>query len=149
MERERETQSNKEVRRLLNVLRRMARTARMNQWTGVKENADSYSIEQYNRILERFNSLEGTGTPGLFTPLPDDATWNMLSNACRDLAAYHEDETNTSFKKGWNGVWTDAHTGIWIDKTAFKHGFPAEVHELSHFVREKIAEWQDRNRERQ
>ncbi len=149
MEKEQASQTGKEVRRLLNVLRRMARTARMNQWTGVRESADSYSIEQYNRILERFNSLEGTGTPGLFAPLREDATWNILSNACRDLAAYHEDETNTTSKAGWNGIWADAQNGIWIDKSAFKSGLPPEVHELSHFVREKIAEWQDRHRERQ
>ncbi len=148
MEKESNNGANKEVRRLLNVLRRMARTARMNQWTGVKENADAYSIDQYNRILERFNTIDAAGTPGLFAPLREDATWNILSNACRDLAAYHEDDTNTSPKAGWNGVWTDARNGIWIDKTAFKSGMPPEVHELSHFIREKVAEWQDRQRER-
>lgn len=56
MERERPT----ETKRLVNVLQRMARTARMNQWTGTRESADSYSIEQYNRILERLNSIEGS-----------------------------------------------------------------------------------------
>lgn len=139
----------KEVRRLLNVLRRMARTARMNQWTGVREMADSYSIDQYNRILERFNTLEGSGTPGLFAPLREDATWNVLANACRDLAAYHDEESAAAGGSGWNGVWTDARSGVWIDRTAFKHGMPAEVSELGHFIREKVAEWQDRKRPRQ
>ncbi len=145
MEKERLT----ETKRLVNVLRRMARTARMNQWTGTRESADSYSIEQYNRILERLNAIEGSGAPGLFIPLREDASWNVLSNACRDLTAYYEDDTNGNAHGGWNGVWTDAKSGIWIDKRAFKHGMPPEVGELGHFIREKISEWQDRKRERQ
>ena len=149
MERERETQRDREVRRLLNVLRRMARTARMNYWmNGVNETADSHSIEQYNRILQRFDSLEASGTPGLFLALPPDASLSVLANACRDLVAYHEDEKNTSAKGGWNGIWTDARIGIWIDKSAFKTGIPQEIHELGHFIREKVSEWQDRRGER-
>ena len=148
MERERMSDRDREIKRLLNVLRRMARTARMNQWTGVRERADIYSVEQYNRILERFNALDATETPGLFVPLREDATWNMLSNACRDLSAYYEEDTPNGSKGGWNGVWTDAKSGIWIDKTAFKSGMPPEVSELGHFIREKISEWQERKQER-
>lgn len=144
MEQERKT----EIRKLLNVLRRMARTARMNQWTGVREQADSYSIDQYNRILSRFQGLDGTAAPGLFGALPPDASWSTLSNACRDLAAYYEDENSAGGQSGWSGIWTDARSGIWIDKSAFQHGMPSEVNELGHFIREKIAEWQQRKRER-
>ncbi len=149
MERERQTERQRESRRLLNVLRRMARTARMNQWTGVREAADAYSIDQYNRILERFQLIDGAEGPPLFSALPPEATWSMLSNACRDLAAYYdEEESGKPGTGGWNGIWTDAKSGIWIDKTALKHGVPQEVSELGHFIREKITEWQDRKRER-
>jgi hypothetical protein len=149
MERERESQRDREVRRLLNVLRRMARTARMNYFMGgLTEKADTRSIEQYNRILQRFDSLEASGTPGLFVPLQDDASLSVLATACRDLVAYHEDEANTSAKGGWDGVWTDARSGIWIDKSAFKSGLPQELNELGHFIREKVSEWQERRTER-
>lgn len=145
---ERVTEQDREIRRLLNVLRRMARTARMNQWTGARESADSYSVEQYNRILERLNSRDGSGMAGLFVPLGEGTSWSMLSNACRDLCAYYEEDSGHGAKGGWNGVWTDAKSGIWIDRSAFKAGMPPEVSELGHFIREKISEWQDRKHER-
>jgi hypothetical protein len=140
MERDQE----RETRKLLNVLRRMARTARMSQFMGVKDQADAYSIDQYNRIAARLETLDPAASKGLFGALPPDASWSTLSNACRDLAAYYEDDSASSAQAGWSGVWTDARSGIWIDKSAFRHGMPPEVTELGHFIREKIAEWQER-----
>lgn len=145
---ERQTDTQRETRRLLNVLQRMARTARMNQWTGVREVAENYSIDQYNRILERLQAMDGGPGAPLFAALPPEATWSMLSNACRDLAAYFEEGDNGRRGGGWDGIWTDAKNGIWIDKRALRHGIPQEVNELGHFIREKISEWQDRKRER-
>ena len=112
--------------KLINVLERMARSARMNQWSGSTERADAYSIDQYNRILERLNTLDPEGLQGLFAPLAPDATWTVLANACRDLAAYYEDESGPRKRPGgggpFSGIWTDACSGIWIDKMAFQHG---------------------------
>ena len=143
-----EKEQGQEVKRLLNVLRRMARTARMNQWTGMSEHADSYTIDQYNRILDRLKAVDND-SQDLFAPMPSDASWSMISNACRDLAAYYEyeDEPVNGGGPGWDGIWTDARAGIWIDKSAFLHGMPAEIAELRNFVREKISEWQDRKRQ--
>src|SRR5277367_2196447 len=134
-----------EIKKLLNVLRRMGRTARMNQWTGTREQADGHSIEQYNRILARLAVIDGE-MQNLFAALPESATWNTLANASRDLCAYYEDEAGgRGFGDwgGWNGVWTDARSGIWIDKSAFRGTVPPEVSDLGEFIREKIAEWQD------
>ena len=137
--------ASKEMQKLLNVLRRMARTARMNHFmmaAGAQDHADSYSVGQYNRILERIHSLDASGLPSLFAPLPENSSWGTLGNACRDLSAYYEDEVSES-KINWNGFSVDYR----FDKSAFRpQGMPEEVSELGHFIREKIAEWQDRKR---
>jgi hypothetical protein len=106
------------------------------------DQADAYSIGQYNRILERIHAIDTSGLPSLFAPLPDTVSWSTLGNACRDLSAYYEDEVSGS-KINWNGFSVDYR----FDKSAFRpHGMPEEVSELGHFIREKIAEWQERKR---
>ena len=136
----------REMRKLLNVLHRMARTARMNYFMnagGAHDQADSYSVGQYNRILERIQTIDTSGLPSLFAPLPETVSWSTLSNACRDLSAYYQDEAITDSKLNWNGFSVDYR----FDKNAFRpQGMPEEVSELGHFIREKIAEWQDRKR---
>lgn len=145
-----EQQKQQEIRRLVNVLRRMARTARMNYFmneAGFGGKADRHSIDQYNRILDRFKTMEAPGDPSLFGPLNEEATWSNLANACRDLSAYYEDDQACAAPRNpWSGVWTDAKSGIWIDKSAFRHGMPPEISDLGHFIREKISEWQERKR---
>jgi len=136
----------KEIRKLLNVLRRMARTARMNQWTTTREQADVYSVDQYNRILERLKELDGSGVLNLFIPLPEGSTWSTVANACRDVGAFYEDEVvHNGGHGGWSGVWAGK-SGIWIDKSAFSGGVPPEVSELGTFIREKVSEWQELRR---
>lgn len=137
-----------EMAKLMNVLHRMAKNARMNQWTANTEDADDYNVGQYNRILDRMQVLAGANATSLFAPLPQKVSWSTLANACRDLSAYYEDEANGQRRDGWHGwsgVWADRR-GIWIDRSAFSHGLPQEVNELGQFIREKIAEWQDRKR---
>jgi hypothetical protein len=131
-----EQQKQQEIRRLVNVLRRMARTARMNYFmneAGFGGKADRHSIDQYNRILDRFKTMEAPGDPSLFGPLHEEATWSNLANGSEP-------------RNPWSGVWTDAKSGIWIDKSAFRHGMPPEMSDLGHFIREKIGEWQERKR---
>jgi hypothetical protein len=142
-------QKEREIRRLVNVLRRMARAARMNYFmndAGFGGKADHQSIQQFNRILERFKIMEAPGDPSLFGPLAEDASLSNLANACRDLCAYYEEEHGGGGQSPWSGIWTDAKSGIWIDKSAFRHGMPPEISDLGHFIREKIGEWQERKR---
>jgi hypothetical protein len=146
---EQQQQKEREIRRLVNVLRRMARTARMNYFmndAGFGGKADRHSVDQFNRILDRFKTMEAPGDPSLFGPLHEESTWSNLANACRDLCAYYEEENGAGRDNPWSGVWTDARSGIWIDKSAFRHGMPPEMSDLGHFIREKIGEWQERKR---
>jgi len=134
------------MQRLVGILRRMARTARNNQWMGVSEEADDYSIDQFNRILDRFKAVDTTGAHEVFAPLPPKSTWSSLGSACRDLIACYDTESRGDPGSDWNGFWTDARSGIWIDKKAFKCGMPPEINEFGEFLRDKIAEWQRRSR---
>jgi hypothetical protein len=118
----------------------------MNQWTATREQSDAYSVEQYNRILERLKVLDGSGGLDLFVSLPEGTTWSTLANACRDVGAFYEDEaTGQNGREGWSGVWAGK-SGIWIDKSAFSGGVPPEIHELGNFIREKVNEWQEMRR---
>jgi hypothetical protein len=43
----------KELVKLINVLRRTSRMALQSEWTGGKEDAAAFCTEQYNRVLAR------------------------------------------------------------------------------------------------
>lgn len=134
------------IQRLVTILRRMARTARHNQWMGTGGEADQYSIDQFNRILERLKSLDNSGAHEVFAALPAGSTWSSLSSACQDVIACYAPEDCAGPKRHWNGFWTDARSGIWIDKEAFEHGLPPQINEFGEFLRDKIFEWQRRGR---
>ena len=46
----------KELVKLINVLRRTSRMALQSEWTGGKEDAAAFCTEQYNRVLTRRSS---------------------------------------------------------------------------------------------
>lgn len=135
------------IQKLVMVLRRMARTARNSQWMGMTDEADQYSIDQFNRILERLKAVDTSGVHDVFAPLPQHSSWSSLASACKDLIACYDTESGSERPASdWNGFWTDARSGIWIDKKAFKCGLPPEMNEFGDFLREKIGEWQQRSR---
>src|SRR5919202_3425953 len=81
----------KEIAKLVNVLRRTSRMALHSEWTGGKEDAARYCAEQYNRVLARLREIDqGVGT--VFQPLPPESSLMVAAMACRQLAAYYEDE---------------------------------------------------------
>src|ERR1043165_480766 len=52
----------KELAKLINVLRRTSRMALQSEWTGGKEDAAAFCTDQYNRVLARLKELDaGTG----------------------------------------------------------------------------------------
>jgi len=142
-----ETNNEQLIQKLMAVLRRMAKTAQMNQWMGRNDEADPQSIDQFNRILDRLRQVDTTGAHEIFAPLPPQTSWISLGGACRNVIACYESEPRTAYGNGcWDGFWTDAKTGFWIDKMAFRHGMPPEINEFGEFIKEKISEWQNRAR---
>ena len=81
----------KELVKLINVLRRTSRMALQSEWTGGKDDAASYCTDQYNRVLARLKELD-PGVSVVFEPLPAASSLTVVAMASRQLAAYYEDE---------------------------------------------------------
>ncbi len=78
-----------ETRKLLNVLRRIARAAGYLAWSKAGPEATQFCVGQYNRVLARLGELEPSVKP-LFTPLGDSASPEIIRIAARELLAYFE-----------------------------------------------------------
>ena len=86
MERERE------LVKLINVVRRTGRLATDAMWdTGTGSAEATYCAETYNRVLKRLREHD-EGVVAIFDPLPPDSSLAVVAMACRQLAAYYEDE---------------------------------------------------------
>lgn len=78
-----------ETRKLLNVMRRIARAAGYAAWTKAGPDATQFCVAQYNRVLARLAELEPSVKP-LFAPLNDSASAEVIRIAARELLAYFE-----------------------------------------------------------
>ncbi len=127
----------KEIAKLVNVLRRTSRMALHSEWTGGKEDAARFCVEQYNRVLARLKEIDqGVGT--VFQPLPPDGSLMVSAMACRQLAAYYEDEVG-----GREPRWAKAY-GMRFDPETFKEFWQKsarEIEDLGEYIRESIEEW--------
>ncbi|HYV05125.1 MAG TPA: hypothetical protein VFB82_11085 [Blastocatellia bacterium] len=128
----------KELAKLVNVLRRTSRMALQSEWTGSSQDAARFCVEQYNRVLARLKELD-PGVGSVFDPLAADSSLTVAAMACRQLAAYYEDEVG---RAGW-GSW-DPTQGVWVDKKAFKDFWSKsarEIEDFGEFIRENIEDW--------
>jgi len=133
----------KEIAKLVNVLRRTSRMALQSEWTGGAEDVAAFCLEQYNRVLTRLKEIDA-GVGAVFDPLPAGSSLTVAAMACRQLAAYYEDEVGREGSADWKGVWGDPRYGPWVDKRAFKEFWKKsarEVEDVGEFIRENIDEW--------
>jgi hypothetical protein len=126
----------KELVKLINVLRRTSRTAMQSEWTGGKEDAAAFCTEQYNRVLARLKEIDA-GVATVFEPLPAGSSLTVVAMASRQLAAYYEDEFGPTrgFGRGY---------GFAFDPKMFKEFWEKssrEFEDLGEFIRESIDEW--------
>ncbi len=131
----------KEIPKLVNVLRRTSRMALQSEWTGGSEDVTAFCIDQYNRVLARLKEID-PGVGSVFDPLPAGSSLTVAAMACRQLAAYYEDEVGRS--GGWGGVWGDPRYGAWVDKKAFKEFWnksARDIEDLGEHIRETIDDW--------
>lgn len=132
----------KELLKLINVLRRTSRMALHSEWTGGKEDAAAYCTDQYNRVLTRLKELD-SNVGVVFEPLPAGSSLTVVAMASRQLAAYYEDELGPTkgFGRGYGfGVDPQMFREFW-DKSA------REFEDLGEFIRESIDEWLKRKKE--
>src|SRR5712692_800140 len=141
----------KEISKLVNVLRRTSRVALQSEWTGGGEDVATFCIDQYNRVLTRLKEID-PGVESVFDPLAPGSSLTVAAMACRQLAAYYEDEVSRS--RGWDdwkGVWPDARHAVWVDKRAFKDFWnksAREVEDLGEHIRETIDDWVNQRKAR-
>jgi hypothetical protein len=81
----------REVIKLTNVLRRVARAAWYAAWNNAPPDAARFCASQYNRVLARLETLEPAVKP-LFAPLPESAAPQVIRMAASELAAFFDDE---------------------------------------------------------
>lgn len=127
----------KEIQKLVNVLRKTARMAQQAGWTGNESTTStSFNVDQYNRVLARLIELEPT-VESVFQPLEEDASLSVIAMACRQLAAYFEDEVKVG------ASWGKAY-GAAFDSESFKNFWSdsaKEIEDLGEFIRENLETW--------
>lgn len=131
MERE---EREREIAKLVNVLRRSARMAMQSELTGVGQESASFAVEQYNRVLNRLKEIDPP-VGAVFEPLNAGSSMAVAAMACRQLAAYYEDEVRCGRPYG---------LGVSFDPRAFKDFWSKtgqEIEDLGEFIRESIHEW--------
>jgi hypothetical protein len=128
----------KELVKLINVLRRTSRMALQSEWTGGKEDAAAFCTEQYNRVLARLKEMD-SGVGMIFEPLPAGSSLTVVAMASRQLAAYYEDELGPSRGFGHGRAY-----GFAFDSNKFKEFWEEsarEFEDMGEFIRESIDEW--------
>jgi len=105
-----------------------------------------YCAEQYNRILDRLKELDPTvGT--IFSPLAEDTRVEVVAIACRQLAAYYEEELEGAEEKegrrhrhrDWGSFYETVYeTGPF--KIFMGRGFK-DLEELGKIIRECMPPW--------
>ena len=127
----------KELLKLINVLRRTGRMALQSEWTGGKEDAAAFCTDQYNRVLTRLKEMD-PGVSSVFEPLPAGSSLTVVAMASRQLAAYYEDELGPIKGFGRGGY------GFAFDPKMFKEFWEKsarEFEDMGDFIRESIDEW--------
>ena len=126
----------KEIQKLVNVLRKTARLAQQATWAEGEGQDSTFSVDQYNRVLQRLSEL-APSVSAVFQPLAEDAPLSVVAMACRQLAAYFEDEVRTG------NAWGHAY-GAAFDTDSFKDFWKQsarDIEDLGEFIRENLETW--------
>jgi len=125
-----------ELLKLINVLRRTGRMALQSEWTGGKDDAAAYCVDQYNRVLARLKEIDAS-VATVFEPLPAGSSLTVVAMAARQLAAYYEDELGPTkgFGRGPNFTFDPKPFREFWEKSA------REFEDMGEFIRESIEEW--------
>ena len=130
-----------ELRKLINVLHRMTRTAARVQWMGAGENEARFAVLTYNKILGRLSEID-PNVKGVFDPLSEDSTLTVVAMAARQVVSYYEDEVKTEHRHH------ERH-----DPRAYAFNFGKgcgefNFEEIGNWIRDRINEAQRHERER-
>ena len=144
----------KELIKLINVLRRTSRMALQSEWTGGGQDAAAYCTDQYNRVLSRLKEID-PNVATVFDALPAGSSLTVVAMASRQLAAYYEDELGPTRGFGrayglhfdpkmFKEFWEKSASGLHFDAKMFKDFWEKsarEFEDLGEFIRESVEEW--------
>jgi hypothetical protein len=120
-----------QLTKLVNVLHRTARSAREGN-----EEVVERARQQYNRVLETLGGLEDS-LKTLFTPLDEGASAAVIVAACKDVAAYFEDEVDAP--------------EVPFDSDAFREFWrksAKDLEDVGDFIRESLDQFQKERKEK-
>ncbi|HZN10467.1 MAG TPA: hypothetical protein VFC61_02250 [Blastocatellia bacterium] len=131
-----------EVKKLINVLNRMVRTAMRAQWMSAGEAEARFAAGQYNKILGRLTELDPR-IAGVFDPIAEDSSLMVVAMAARQVVSYYEDEVRAEREPRGSGPGGEG----W----PFRGGPGAlglDLEEFGNAIRDWVQDWQRRERER-
>jgi len=110
-----------ETGRLVNLLRQTARMSLEAEGTVAERDTAAFCVNQYNRILARFKEYD-EAVSRVFVPLEPGSSLRVAAMACRQLAAYYEDEMRWApGRRAWRAVAVRPGCGgVWIGRHAFR-----------------------------
>lgn len=131
-----------ELRKLINVLHRLTRTAARVQWMGAGESEARFAASQYNKVLARLSELDAN-LKGVFDPLPEDTTLTVVAMAARQVVSYYEDEVKTEHK---GKDWGPQVFGVGLGQGCGPVDFNLE--DIGNWIRDRLSDVQRHERER-
>ena len=131
-----------EIRKLINVLHRMTRTAARVQWMGAGESEARFAVTQFNKILARLSELDAN-LKGVFDALPEDSTLTVVAMAARQIVSYYEDEVKTEHR---GKDWGPQVFGVGVGRGCGPVDFNLE--DIGNWIRDRLSEVQRHERER-
>lgn len=115
-------ENEKEITKLVNVLRQIRRTGKFAAWLGEDAESSAFCLQQYNKIVTRIGDLEPS-IKDLFTTLPENASPKTMHFAVSELIAYLTDEKEAEEPVGFGCRPRGAHRRGRCGKRAFVFAF--------------------------
>jgi hypothetical protein len=131
-----------ELKKLINVLHRTARTAVRVQWMEVGEDEARFAVAQFNRILARLAEIDAN-IKTVFEPLPEGSSLTTVAMAARQVVSYYEDEVRVEDESRRHGFAAGFKVpGGWTGNVDFN------LEELGNMIRDSLQEFFGKQRER-
>ncbi len=124
-----------EIKRMIRLLESTAEIAEGASLTGVLKQGQKVSVRQYNAILERLKETEEISGE-LFTPLEEEASFDEIGVACKQLAAYLREEEEPAKARPYGGPM--------IGALQIKAG---DLKGLGELIRDALPEWMKKEHE--
>lgn len=130
-----------ELKKLINVLHRIARSATRVQWMNAGESEARFAVSQFNKILARLGELD-PNIKNVFDPLTEDSSLITVAMACRQVISYYEDEVKVEGDFWHRGFAAEFKVPGWFADV------DSNLEELGNCIRDWMHEWGRRERER-